>query len=135
MKYLNLVAVFSFAIVFGALKAFGQEVTPPSSNELMAFLGLLGGLGSLKGAALAMLIIQGLMLLFRSPLANFAGKWKLSIILGLSFFMAFVGVLASGKHWTQAIFDGAVISAFQVFANQMWKQFATDKGNESNLLK
>lgn len=131
MRILNFFTLASFAITFVALRAFGQDVQPPSGQEITQFLALLSGVGGLKGAALIALVIQGLMLFFRSGLANFAGKWRLAVVLGLSFVGSFVGVIATGKPWTAAILDGAVIAAFQVFANQMWKQFATDKGNET----
>jgi hypothetical protein len=120
------VGLISFVVVFLGLKAFGQEVLPPSTDELTSYLAILAGIGGMKGAALAVAVVQGLMLFFRTSLANFAGKWKLVIVSGLSFIMAFLGVMVTGASWQTALFNGAVLSAFQVFANQAYKQ-ATEK--------
>lgn len=128
---LNVIVFAAFMFTFLGLRVFAQEVgiIAPSPEEITKFLALLAGIGGLKGAALAVVVIQGLMLFFRTNLADFAGKWKLLIVSGLSFVAAFVGILSTGAPWTTALVDGAVLAAFQVFANQIWKQVATSKGN------
>ncbi len=128
---LNVLVLLAFVFTFLGLRVFAQEaeIVAPSPEEITKFLALLAGIGGLKGAALAVVVIQGLMLFFRTNLADFAGKWKLLIVSGLSFAAAFVGILSTGAPWTTAIVDGAVLAAFQVFANQVWKQVATSKGN------
>lgn len=129
---LNVLTIVAFLFTFVGLQVFAQDagvIVPPTADEVTKFLALLAGIGGLKGAALAVLVIQGLMLFFRTSLADFAGKWKLAVVSGLSFLAAFVGILATGVPWQNALFNGAVLAAFQVFANQIWKQVATDKGN------
>jgi hypothetical protein len=123
-SYLGMIAGFVLTLI--VLKAFAQEVVPPSTEELTQYLAILAGIGGLKGAALAVAVVQGLMLFFRTPLANFAGKWKLVVVSGLSFIMAFLAIMVTGASWQSALFNGAVLSAFQVFANQAYKQ-ATEK--------
>lgn len=124
---MNLITLASFAFTFAALRVFGQDVTAPSADEIQQYLAVLAGIGGLKGAALIVAIVQGLLLFFRSKLADFAGKWKLLIVSLLTFLGAFFGVVLTGKPYAQAFFDGAVLTAFQVFAHQAWTQFAPKK--------
>lgn len=111
---------------FLSLLAFGQDVTQPLETE--AFLGLLlQGLGGLKGAstlAIVAFVVQTVMHLFRTPLANFAGKWKLVIVVSLSLVGTVLGLMVQGMGFLPALFNGATLAAVQVLVNQVIKQFS-----------
>lgn len=124
----TLLTIGSAIFTFTALTVFAQDaVIPPTNEELQAFLVLISGVGGMKGLALGLVVIQGLMLFFRSNLADFAGKWKLAIVAGLSFAFALVTGLAQGLPLMSVLLSGATLTAFQVFANQIWKQVAVKK--------
>lgn len=102
--------------------AFAQEVVPPSSEELMAFINALGGIKNLGALGIVALVIQGLMLLLRTPLMAFAGVWRLIIVSGLSMVGGVIAQLAQGVGWLPALLNSATLAAVQVFVHQIVAQ-------------
>lgn len=58
-----------------------------------------------------------------SQFGDIAGKWKLTIVTFVSMVSALLGQMATGQEWQVAIMSSAVLTAFQVFTNQIYKQF------------
>ncbi len=112
--------------------AFAQASLPVDLPVDQAVGMLLQSLGGMKGTgalAIAVLVTQGIMLFFRTPLATFAGKWKLLIVAGLSLLTGFLGLIAVGVDWKVALMHANTIGALQVFGHQVFIQF-TEKPAE-----
>ncbi len=87
---------------------------------------LIKSIGGLKGASalgIAVAITQALMLFFRTPLANFAGKWRLVVLTGLSLVVCVLALRVAGVDWLTALVHSSTLTTAQVFGNQMFKQF------------
>lgn len=120
------------ALLIPAL-AIAQAVIEPASlptTDLttdQAFGELLKSLGGFKGATalgIVFLVIQAVLLFFRTKLANFAGKWKLLIVTGLSLVGGVIALLVSGVPLLMALTHSTTFAALQVFGNQFVKQLA-----------
>jgi len=113
-----------FTLAFMTLFALADElvIMPPTQDEIMALLASLGGLKGMGVLGIVAVVVQGLMLFFRTPLADFAGKWKLTIVLGLSLVGGVVGLVATGMAWLPALLHSTTLAAAQVFIHQLVKQ-------------
>ncbi len=85
------------------------------------------GLGALGIAAL---VVQLLMLVFRTTLMNWAGKWKLVVVYVLSLAAGYMALMVAGASWSEALLHSQTLAAAQVFVNQLYKQFIK-KGDET----
>lgn len=83
-----------------------------------------------KGLALALVLVQGIMLMLRGQLGEKAGKWRYLAVALVSLVVAILGVLVSGQPWSALVNDAATIAAFSVFLHQALLQFGTAKGNQ-----
>lgn len=108
---------------FLMLVAQVEEV--PVGDLLPAVLQFIGGLKGASALAITAGVIQLALLVFKTSLTNFAGKYKLLIVLGLSVAGALVGAMAGGMSVGAALVSGSVIAAAQVFIHQIVKQFFT----------
>jgi hypothetical protein len=89
-------------------------------------LEIIGQLGSLKGAgamAIAAFATQAVMRFFKTPLAKFAGKWRLLAVSGLTVASMVVAGLAQGLDFGAIMAGSGMLASVQVFLNQAWKQF------------
>jgi len=107
-----------------------QTVDLDSGIFISAVVTAMGGMSGLGALGIVALCIQLLMLFFRTPLASFAGKWKLVIDLSLSLVGGFLAQMFNGLPWYGALLSAGSLTAVQVLVNQIWKQFLTDKGNQ-----
>jgi len=107
-----------------------QSVDLDSGVFITAMVTAMGGMSGLGALGIVALCVQLLMLFFRTPLASFAGKWKLVIVLSLSLVGGFLAQMFNGLPWYGALLSAGSLTAIQVLANQIWKQFLTDKGNQ-----
>lgn len=112
-----------FILTF-CLMAFA-EVTDPLTipdffTQIWQLIGQAKGAG---GLGIALLLTQLAMQFFRTDLANFAGKWKLTLVLLFSLVAGMIAQKITGADWTAAIFNSATLAALQVFAHQLIKQF------------
>lgn len=125
----KLLSLFSVSVFLFGIAAFAQDggVTPPSGEELNLFLQSLGGVGSLKAVGIVLLVVQGLMLFFRSKLADFAGKYKLLIVTALTLIASICAGLVSGQSISASILSGGALATLQVFMNQIYTQFFLKK--------
>jgi hypothetical protein len=95
----------------------------PTDQEIS---GTISQLGNLKGTlAIVAFIVQVLMLLLRTPLANFAGKYKLLIVSFLTLAGTAVAYKIQGLGWIAILTDGTILTIGQVFAHQVISQFFT----------
>lgn len=125
---LALVALFCtvlVSLIFSPLFAqvAGDVLSEPSSVEIMAFLAALGGLKGASSLAIAAAAVQAIMLLLRSSLGSFAGKFKLLIVLLLSVVSGVIALKLNGVELGAALLHSSTMASFQVFANQVYKQF------------
>lgn len=107
-----------------ALAQASMPVEIPVDVALGELLKIVGGMKGFSALGIAMLVTQAVMLFFRTPLANFAGKWKLLIASGVAIVASFLGLLASGVEWKLALVHGTVLAAVNVFLHQLVKQVA-----------
>lgn len=125
LRFIGWIALsFLFALTFCLLAIAGVE-DPISIPDFFTQLWQL--IGSAKGATgltVALIVTQGAMLFFRTELASFAGKWKLTAVLFLSLVAGVVTLKISGASLGAAIFNSATLTAVQVFAHQLIKQFS-----------
>lgn len=117
------------AVLLIPLVAFAQASLPtelPTDQALTEMLKSLGGIQGAGALGIALAVTQIAMYFFRSPLASFAGKWKLLIASGIAISTAFIGLISTGVDWKAAFLHSAVIAAVNTFIHQAIKQ-ATEK--------
>lgn len=100
----------------------------PVSDVLQSLIAVIGGIKGASALGVSVLIVQLLMAFFGSSLADFAGKYKLLIVYGLSLGATFLASLVSGSSLMSALISGNVLAAAQVFGHQVYSQFFV-KGN------
>lgn len=84
---------------------------------------ILKAVASVKGmstAAIAVLVVQILMKFFETPLSQFAGKWKLLAVSGLTVVASVLSGLAMELPLSAALGQAPVLAAVQVFVHQIW---------------
>lgn len=112
---------------FGASMAFGQDVPAPTPEDWEKFLAALGGLSGLQGLGVAALVVQGLMLLLKSQLGKYAGKYQLVVVMGLSLVSGSIALKMTGLDWASVLVHSSTLGAVQVFLHQIYKQFLEKK--------
>lgn len=127
MKHLTFATLALLTLLIPIL-AFAQSSLPadlPTDQALEIFVKSLGGLKGAGALAISLIVVQAIMLFFRTPLANFAGKWRFLVVAGLSIVTGFIGMLVAGVDWKLALMHADVLAAVQVFFHQLVKQFLT----------
>lgn len=120
LKWISLIFGLSLVLAFFAFA--DDVVTPPSGDEITAFLKALGGITNLGALGIVALVIQGLMLVFRTPLTAFAGVWQLVIVSGLSLVFGVITQISQGVNIWVALMNSATLAAAQVFIHQIVTQ-------------
>lgn len=126
MKKLGIGSVaFMVAFLIGITSvAFGQDgIIPPSGEEIKSLLDALGGVKGLSALAVAGLVVQVIMLLIRSGVGGLLGKFRLIVVYGLSIVSGVLALHLSGVDISAALVHANTLAAFQVFLNQIFKQF------------
>ncbi len=119
-------------MILTAILSAVEPATLPSSVPAdldlpQAIAMLLSSLGGLKGAGalgIAVVVTQAVMLFFRTPLAKFAGKWRLAIVAGVSVVSTVIALKATGLDFLACLVHAGTITSLQVFGNQLVKQFS-----------
>jgi len=105
----------------------GSKDDPTTELDTESFLAAamtaLGSWKALGAMGLAAMLSQLMMLFLRTPLASFAGKYKLVAIYVLSIISGLLTLKVSGMEWGAAALHTQTLAALQVFANQIYKQF------------
>lgn len=107
-----------------------MELLPPSTEEIQALLVALGGLKGASALAIVAVVVQGLMLFFKTKLASFAGKFQLLVVMFLSLLGGVFALKMSGVDWGAAIIHSQTLAALQVFLHQIFKQFLVKKDGD-----
>lgn len=110
-------------------QAASLPVTDIATNDAVGqLLQSLGGLKGASGLAIAAAITQAVVLFFRTPLANFAGKYRLLIVLGLNIGLGVLTLMTQGGLSVgAALLHSMTLSAFSVFGHQVYKQLTEKK--------
>lgn len=117
-------SIFAFCLFFVGLKAFADDaVIPPTADEFGALLASLGGLKGASFVAIAVVVVQGIMLLLRSKLGEMAGKYRLLIVYLLSVVGGVLALRIAGVDLGAALLHTQTLAALQVLVNQVIKQF------------
>lgn len=121
-----LMMCFTFALFISA-SVFAQTSGSASpelgyGDAVTQILALIGDFKSIPKYGIPMIIVQSLMLLMKTGLANFTGKAKLIVVSALSFASLIVTQLISGADFGAIIADGAIITALSVLIHQIIKQ-------------
>lgn len=120
---LSLFSLVAFLLTMLSV-AFAQDViVPPSGAEMQAILTALGGLKGASSLAIVAVVVQGLLLVFRSSFAKFSGAFQLLIVNALTLVGAFVAMKSQGMPVVAIITNAQVLTAAQVFVHQLIKQF------------
>lgn len=118
---------FLFLVVLFPIVAFAQAASLPVDLSTQDALSqLLSTLGGIKGATvlgITAVVLQAVLLFFRTSLASFAGKWRLLIVAGLSLVSGTIALVATGTPFLQALGDANTLAALQVLGHQTIKQF------------
>jgi len=119
---------FSLTLLSALVGADAPASLPTADLDVgEALKQLLASLGGLKGASalgIAVFVVQGVLLFFRTQLASFTGKWRLLIVTGLSLVAGVLGLSMAGVPWTTALVHANTIAALQVFIHQLVKQLS-----------
>lgn len=125
--------LLSTALVVGACVIASVALAQASPASLPVDLStgealelLIKSIGGLKGAgalAIVAFCVQAVMLFFRTPLADFAGKWKLLIVSLLSLVGGVLALKLTGLDWLGSLVHSSTLTAVTVFGNQVLKQF------------
>jgi len=101
----------------------GPVVVPPTSEEISAFLTMLGGLKGAGTLAIIMVIVQGLAILFRSSLGTIAGIYRLLVVNGLTLLLGIIALKMQGMEWAAVLLNSQTVVAIQVFLHQVFTQY------------
>lgn len=127
MSKLSVFFIGMCSFVFCAAVSLASGVTDPVTNEqwVLELMTLIGGVSGMSQMAVIAAVVQLLMRLFKTPLGEYAGRWRLVIVSGLTFLGALIAGIASGSSLIGILLSGAVLTSMQVFVNQLYKQFKT----------
>lgn len=116
--FLILLGLLAPALAFAA-----DPSTMPTIDNSEALQQILAAIQGFKGATaigIAMLVTQIVMVVLKSALAEkFLGHWQLLAVSGLSIVATVLGMRVAGVDWVVALLSSPVITAIQVFANQV----------------
>lgn len=123
---------FLFGLVFycGILTC-GVLFADDTATTESLFLQILTFVTTLKGAstiAIAAGVVQLVMLFFKTPLAAFAGKYKLLVVSALTVPALILAAVVTGMPLSAALGQAPVLAAVQSLLYQAWKQFLEPAG-------
>jgi len=100
----------------------GIEDQIATDEVLAALLTLAGGWKGISTLGGIAAVLQLAMKFFQTPLAKFAGVWRLTIVAGLSVIATVLGLMVQGQEFLPSLLSGGVLAAVQVFGHQIFKQ-------------
>lgn len=126
LRFLLFAVIAMFVPAFAIAQASAPASLPADVTTADFLQSLLQALGSLKGATTLGFVVVGVQVLlkfFESPLANWAGKWRLTVVFFLTVPATALALKLQGLSWLVALLSGPVLAAVQVFAHQVYAQF------------
>lgn len=115
--------------VFGLCRmVFGESlpgIEDPVATEtwLLQVLNFASTVKGMSALAIAAGVAQLLMVGFKTPLASFAGKFRLIAVAVFSTVSLILAAMAMGLDLGAAIGQAPVLTSLQVLLHQIWKQF------------
>lgn len=108
--------------------AFAQDAVP-TEEFLKALIASIGGMKGASHLAIAGVVVQLLIMLLKTPLMGsvfkkIGGQWKLTVVSGLSLIAGVISLKLSGVELGAALIHSTTLTAFMVFANELYKHFA-----------
>lgn len=135
-KYLLPIFLFLFLSSIAAFADTGiPDIQPVSTEDFLHFL--TSSFGGAKGAgamAMAAFVVQAIIRFLKTPIVDsvflrIGGKWKLTIVTGLTIVSGVIGLLLSGVPLAAALLHATTLSALLVFGNQLYRQFTEREPN------
>lgn len=123
-------------LMFVGIAYASEIVEVPIDQFVEHLLASIAGWKGLTTVAKIYAVVQLLALALQTqhlgaPLSKLTGKYKMLVILGITFASTAVGLVAiEGLTWSAALVHGTTATAFANFIHQVIKQFLTKKGNE-----
>lgn len=99
----------------------------PVSDFLMELYKSINGIKGLSVLASAIVIVQLLMMFFKTKLSDFAGKYRLLVVTGLTMVVGILGLMNTGMPFLAAMVHSSTLAAAQVFGHQVIVQFFEKK--------
>lgn len=139
-RYLNLKSIMILTVLVSLLicaVAYAADAADPL--PVADFFGQVWeSIKGIKGAGaigITLIVVQGIMMFFRTELAAWAGKWRLVVVYGLTIVVGVLALKIAGVSWGECLMHVQTLAAFQVFLNQLWKQIMTPKGDQVTAIK
>lgn len=129
----------SFIFVFGALitHAWAQAIDPgsvviPDGDFLMSLWASIGSIKGLSAMGIVVVVVQVIMAASQTSFveSHVPGKIRLVIVYGLSLILGVLSLHVAGVDWVAALLHSNTLAAFQVLAQNVYKQFFTAKGDQ-----
>ena len=129
LKWFTRAAVL--AIVSYPVIVLAQAASLPASMPVVPYdqafgqlLTMLGGLHGATAMAIVVVVVLCLMLLLKTPLGQYAGKYKLLALTGLTLVGGVLALMLSHVTLAGALTDATTFAALQVFLHQIVSQFS-----------
>lgn len=124
LAFLSMPLLFSFSA--WAQEAATQVIVPVAEKMTEVANPLLQSLNGQQGVtsmAVIAVLVQALMLLINSRFGSLAGKYRLSIMYALNAICGITALKLQGVDTFTALTHSNTMAAYQVMANQAYKQF------------
>ena len=108
LSKLIMFSVFACLMLFVSV-AYAQDViVAPTGEELKALLTAIGGLKGASTLAIVVVVVQALLLFFRSSFAAFSGKAQITIVYGLTLVGSIVALKVQGMDILATVIGGGI---------------------------
>lgn len=95
----------------------------PMDEFLKSLFEIIGGMKGAGVLAIVAMVVQLLMLLLKTSLGSFAGKYQLLTVSLLTLIGGFVGLVSTGSSVAAALVNASTLAGLQVFIHQIYVQF------------
>lgn len=127
MKYITRQSMILAAFFMPVLLWAEELVEVPLESFLLELVVKLGGLKGMGVMASVLVGVQLVMMALKTRLGHYAGKYRLVAVYMLTVASSLIALKSSGQDWVSASLHANTLAAFQVFGNQVYKQFITKK--------
>lgn len=120
----GLVSVFAigFLLAFASIAYADINEQVPIESWVFGLIQFITEVKGLSTIGIVVGVVQLITRLFKTPLGNIAGLWRLVVVSGLTAVGLLVGALAAGESIWAALISAPFIAAAQVFGHQLLKQ-------------